>query len=52
MIILLYSKWLYIIDKNDTLQRNLSGYYKEMINEKKDTIHVFLKEILFLYIFT
>lgn len=35
---------LYIIDKNDTLQRNLSGYYKKMINENKDTIHVSLKE--------
>mgnify|MGYP005895740225 FL=1 len=35
---------LYIIDKNDTLQRNLSGYYKKMISEKKDTIHVSLKE--------
>lgn len=35
---------LYIIDKNDTLQRNLSGYYQKMIREKKDTIHVSLKE--------
>ncbi|WP_349934097.1 hypothetical protein [Bacteroides finegoldii] len=35
---------LYIIDKNDTLQRNLSGYYQKMISEKKDTIHVSLKE--------
>lgn len=49
------------------MQRNLSGYYQKMISEKKDTIHVslkefngrfkeniinnFLKEILFLYIF-
>lgn len=34
---------LYIIDKNDTLQRNLSEYYNKMISEKKDTIHVSLK---------
>ena len=35
---------LYIIDKNDTLQRNLSGYYNKMISEKKDTIHVSLRD--------
>lgn len=35
---------LYIIDKNDTLQKKLSGYFNKMINDKKDTIHVSLKE--------
>lgn len=35
---------LYIIDKNDTMQEYLSEYYHKMINEKKDTIHIPLKE--------
>ena len=35
---------LYIIDKNDTIKERLSVYYKKMMDEKKDTIHVPLKE--------
>ena len=34
----------YIIDKNDTIKDLMSIYYKKMIDEKKDTIHVSLKE--------
>lgn len=34
----------YIIDKNDTIKDFMSEYYKRMIHEKKDTIHVPLKE--------
>ena len=35
---------LYIIDKNDTIKEWMSAYYKKMIDEHKDTIHVPLKE--------
>ena len=35
---------LYIIDKNDTIKEWMSGYYKKMMDEHKDTIHVPLKE--------
>ena len=34
----------YVIDKNDTIKEFMSVYYKKMINENKDTIHVSLKE--------
>ena len=34
----------YIIDKNDTIKERLSVYYKKMMDEEKDTIHVPLKE--------
>jgi hypothetical protein len=34
----------YVIDKNDTIKESMSVYYKKMISEKKDTIHVSLKE--------
>lgn len=34
----------YITDKNDTIKEYMSVYYKKMINENKDTIHVSLKE--------
>ena len=34
---------LYIIDKNDIIQKCLSGYYNRMVSEKKDTMHVSLK---------
>jgi len=34
----------YIIDKNDTIKERMSVYYKKMMDEKKDTIHVPLKE--------
>lgn len=34
----------YVIDKNDTIKEFVSVYYKKMIREKKDTIHVSLKE--------
>lgn len=33
----------YVIDKNDTIKEFMSVYYKKMINENKDTIHVSLK---------
>ncbi len=35
---------LYIIDKNDTIKEWMSAYYKKMMDEHKDTIHVPLKE--------
>lgn len=34
----------YVTDKNDTIKKYMSVYYKRMINEKKDTIHVSLKD--------
>ena len=34
----------YVIDKNDTIKEFVSVYYNKMIREKKDTIHVSLKE--------
>lgn len=34
----------YIIDKNDTIKEWISAYYKKMMDEHKDTIHVPLKE--------
>ena len=34
----------YVIDENDIIKESMSVYYKKMINENKDTIHVSLKE--------
>lgn len=34
----------YIIDMNDTIKERMSAYYKKMMDEHKDTIHVSLKE--------
>lgn len=34
----------YVIDENDIIKEFMSVYYKKMINENKDTIHVSLKE--------
>ena len=33
----------YVIDENDIIKESMSVYYKKMINENKDTIHVSLK---------
>ena len=35
---------LFTIENNDTIQTHLYKYYKKMIKENKDTIHVSLKE--------
>ena len=34
----------HFIENNDTIQTHLYKYYKKMIKENKDTIHVSLKE--------
>ena len=34
----------YVIDENDIIKEFMSVYYKKMINENKDTIHVSLKD--------
>ena len=39
-----YGGVLFTIEDNDTIQTHLYEYYKKMINENKDTIHVSLKE--------
>ena len=39
-----YGGVLFTIENNDTIQTHLYKYYKKMIKENKDTIHVSLKE--------
>ena len=39
-----YGGVLFTIENNDTIQTHLYKYYKKIIKENKDTIHVSLKE--------
>ena len=38
------NRWITAAVGNDTIKEFMSVYYKKMINENKDTIHVSLKE--------